>query len=88
VIYNENILKDFKMALPKSNIVCVNANASSLTSTPTNQAADQAPPLQQSYNIAVNVIPGNILVSDSEVLINTTGADFDLRGKHKVSAYN
>ena len=75
VVLDQNMFTTFQTSLssikPSSSI----ANPSQLVTHQT-----QAPPSQNDI-VQVKVYQGNILSSGCEVLVNTTGANYDLTGK-------
>ena len=80
VVFESRMLAAFKTAMSSSASAAEKLSKSSKAkqvSAPTSVPA----PASQRSNIAVNVTGGDIFTSDCQVLINTTGNDYNLAGK-------
>ena len=73
MIFDLKLLGAFQNALSGSSSITIKEKASSTSSA--------LPAPHPSKNVSVSVINGDILKSNCEVLINTTGGDYDLYGK-------
>ena len=78
VVFESRMLAAFKTAMSSS--ASAAEKLSKLSKAKQVSAPVPAPSSQRS-NIAVNVTGGDIFASDCQVLINTTGSDYNLAGK-------
>ena len=84
VIYEQKMLATFESALMTSRFAASGVGQPQVGSQPVPvfqpKPASAIPIPTRSSKIVVNVNPGDILKSKCEVLINTTGDDYDLTG--------
>ena len=87
VVFEPRMLGAFKTAMSGSALAAEKQSKSNkakqVSSLP---SFAPAPPLQRG-NVAVNVTGGDIFASNCEVLINTTGNDYNLYGKETCYVY-